>query len=144
MLQLKSFTPDDGTPPRFDINLDGTGTALETGVILSLFLDRAAGPDDNVPASATRRGFWADAFEDGDVTGSKLWLIRREKITPDVIRDAKTFAEESLAWMLDDGVASRVQVTAERSGTFTLLITVTVDAPDGGRFQKTWRNVTFL
>ena len=144
MLHLKSFSPDDGSPPRFDISLDGTGTALETATIMSLFLDRRAGADDGLSATDDRRGFWADAYEDSDQTGSKLWLLRREKTTPDVLQDAQEFAEESLGWMLTDGVASRVAVTATRDGTYTLSLTVIIEAPDGGRYQNTWRNITFL
>ena len=144
MLHLKSFSPDDGSPPRFDISLDGIGTALETATIMSLFLDRRAGADDGLGETGDLRGFWADAYEDGDQTGSKLWLLRREKTTPEVLQDAQEFAEESLKWMLQDGVASRVAVTATRDGTYTLSLTVIIDAPDGGRYQNTWRNITFL
>lgn len=143
MLHLKSFSPDDGSPPRFDISLDGTGTALETGVLLSLFLDRRADADDDVPKGADRRGFWADVYEDNDHTGSKLWLLHRSKTIPDVIRDAQSFAEDALEWMLRDGVASRIQVTVERDGTYTMRLTAVIDAPDGGRYQNTWRNITF-
>lgn len=87
---------------------------LETAVYLSLFIDAPAKPDDDVPTNAMRRGFWADAFaDDGDIAGSRLWLLDREKATNANARRAEYFAREALAWMTRDGVASAVNVSAE-------------------------------
>ena len=71
-------------------------------------------------------------------------LCSHADVIPDVIRDAQSFAEDALEWMLRDGVASRIQVTVERDGTYTMRLTAVIDAPDGGRYQNTWRNITFL
>src|SRR4051812_11864908 len=66
--------------------------ALETAVMLSLFLDRRAQPDDAPPSGDPndRRGWWADQFADteGDLVGSRLWLLDRSKLTGDTRRDA--------------------------------------------------------
>ena len=84
---------------RFGIVID-EGRDLETAVYLSLFLDAPAQPGDDVPPDSTRRGFWADAYSaDGDVTGSRLWLLERSKVTAVNVANAKTYAEEALAWM---------------------------------------------
>lgn len=88
---------------------------LETAVIISLFTDRRAGPDDVLPSGDDRRGWWGDAYAevDGDLIGSRLWLLSREKQLQSVCQRAREYALESLQWMIEDGVASRVRVEAE-------------------------------
>lgn len=88
---------------------------LETAVILSLFTDRMAEEDDELPAGDDRRGWWADAYPavDGDRIGSRLWLLAREKQLPQTLARAREYAIESLQWLVDDGIASRIEVTAE-------------------------------
>jgi phage gp46-like protein len=97
---------------------------LETAVIVSLFTDRKAEPDDELPDpnSSERRGWWGDLTipdlpSGGDKYGSKLWLLERSKTTPEVIAKAKQYIEEALDWLVEDGVAFRVEVEVERQGT---------------------------
>lgn len=85
---------------------------LARSIIISLFSWHRAGKDDALPG-ISREGWWADTFSDNDQIGSKLWLLSREKLTPEVLRRAKTYAEDALMWMVDDRVASRVEVTVE-------------------------------
>ncbi len=86
--------------------------SLATAVVLSLFLDRRALPEDTLPHGGTdRRGWWADAFGDAaDLTGSRLWLLWRRKQLPEVLAEAREYAEEALGWLVEDGVASSVSV----------------------------------
>lgn len=135
-----------------DVSYDATGKIVEghdlkTAVFLSLFLDAPAKDGDDVHASALRRGFWADVYSpDGDVTGSRLWLLDRAKITAASIVDAKTYADEALAWMVRDGVARSVSVTAERvvvsPETQGILLRVVVYRADGERFSWAWDALT--
>lgn len=93
------------------LNDDG----LQTAVVHSLFTDRLADVDDVLPsASASRRGWWGDAFaeREGDLLGSRLWLLQREKQTTQVLRRAEEHALEALQWLLDDGIARAVDVQA--------------------------------
>lgn len=123
---------------------------LQTAVIVSLFTDRRASDDDALPAGETnRRGWWGDVAPEveGDVTGSKLWLLFREKRLPDVIARAQEYARESLQWLIDDKVASRVDVTAEalRVGEGDVLaIQVDVYRPRGEpvrfRYNYAWQS----
>ena len=90
--------------------------ALETAVLLSLFSDRRAEPDEAPPdGSDDRRGWWADAYPAavGDRLGSRLWLLSRSKGTAAVLALARSYAEEALAWLVEDGVAERVEVIVE-------------------------------
>jgi len=92
-----------------------TGRDLESAVIISMFSDRLAHPDDRLPdpLDSDRRGWWADwDAEEGNI-GSRLWLISREKQTEEVRLRVEDYCREALAWMLEDDVADRIVVTAE-------------------------------
>jgi phage gp46-like protein len=89
---------------------------LKTAVILSLFLDRRAEDDDVLPDNTgDRRGWWADTYAAvlDDRIGSRLWLLSREKQLSSVPIRAREYAEEALAWMIEDGVVQSMDVTAE-------------------------------
>ena len=128
-------------PPSLESDAD-----LDTAVIISLFTDRLANPDDPIPdangsVTPDRRGWWGDQAptvnDSGTATvdnriGSRLWLLTREKRLPKVLQDARTYAEEALQWLIDDGVAAAVDVSsswAAPSGNgfdrLNLIITIT-------------------
>lgn len=119
-----------------DATVEGHDLVLEdrlaTAVILSLFLDARARADDALPDGGTdRRGFWADtvaSVAERDRTGSRLWLLSREKTLPEVLRRAHDYAAEALRWLVDDGVASRVNVSAAmpRLGLLSLAVDITL------------------
>lgn len=113
---------------------------LTRAVIISLFTWRRAAPDDVLPDGSSRMGWWGDnhASAPGDRIGSRLWLLAREPLVPAVIARARDYAAESLDWMIADGVASRVEVTAERFGLSGLALGVTI-----WRFDGTSRTLTF-
>lgn len=96
-------------------------SGLETAVIISLFTDRRARDDDELPDpnNLDKRGWWGDLVSEivGDQMGSRLWLLERSKTTPDVLVKAKEYAEEALQWMMDDQVAMKIEVEVERQGT---------------------------
>lgn len=93
--------------------------SLLTAIIISLFTDRQAEPGDELPAGGNdRKGWWADATLPAslaggkDKIGSRLWLLKREKQLPIVLTRIKEYAEEALAWLVTDGHALAVAVTA--------------------------------
>jgi phage gp46-like protein len=87
---------------------------LTTAVILSLFLDARARPDDELPdgAAGDRRGWVGDAFALEDRIGSRLWLLTRAKQTEETRRRAEDYATEALAWLIEDGLATGITVNA--------------------------------
>lgn len=137
---------------RLDINLSGMDLAQENGlrtaVVMSLLSDRLAHVDDELPDGGTdRRGWWADTWPsvEGDRFGSRLWLLSREKDLA-IVRDrAKTYAQEALAWLIEDGIASGISVEAStvRPGLLGLFIEIT--RRDGGReslqLEYVWENI---
>ena len=104
---------------------------LRTAVIISLFTDRLALPDDPLPDYAgTRRGWWADNDNDG-LIGSRLWLLCREKRQEVVRQRAIEYSKEALRWLIEDGVARAVDVLAEWNGVDRLDLLVTIDRNTG-------------
>lgn len=113
---------------------------LDTAVLLSVFADRRAGVDDVPPSGdpRDRRGWWADEFaaDEGDLIGSRLWLLDRGKRTAGTARLAESYVREALAWMLEDGVVSSLEVTTEIASD-ALLIAIAYQRP--GRTDRTVR-----
>lgn len=107
---------------------------LVRAVMVSLFTWRRANPDDDLPGDL-RMGWWGDAFAPiaNDRIGSRLWLLSRAKLLPETAARAKEYAEEALQWLIDDGVAARVDVRTERQGLSTLAIGVQIYKSDGSR-----------
>jgi phage gp46-like protein len=117
---------------------------LVRAVIISLFTWRRARPDDDLPGDL-RMGWWGDSVPEipNDRIGSRLWLLSRAKLTAGTVARAKEYAEEALAWLVEDGVASRVVVESERIGLTTLGLACRIYRASGGaplaiRFSDVW------
>lgn len=115
---------------------------LVRAVVISLFTWRRSKPDDKT--EGIRWGWWGDGLDGltNDRIGSRLWLLAREKVTLSTINRAREYAEEALQWLLDDGVASRVTVTAERRGLDGVALRAFIErdnaAPLDLRFDNAW------
>lgn len=142
-----------------DIALDGADLladdGLETAVICSLFVDRRAQAADEVPEGAlSRGGFFGDAIAEieGDRRGSRLWLLKRETRRPAVLEKARTYCEEALRWMIEDGIAARVVVETSflegrEPGEPVLLIEIDIHRPSDAlaryRYAFNWQAQLF-
>lgn len=89
---------------------------LETSVIISLFTWARADAEE-VDTGSPRFGWWGDKIDEDntDSTGSKLFLLKRCKITDETITKAEEYIQSSLKWLVDDGVASNIVVNLERN-----------------------------
>ncbi len=133
---------------RGDVGVSGadleTDEGLETAIIVSLFTDRRVRDDEELPAGeASRRGWWGDVdAAKGDQTGSRLWLLTREKQMPQVVAKANEYAKEAVQWLIDDKIATRVDVLAEAVKFGELDIQITVHRPRGNaikfRYNYEW------
>lgn len=129
-----------------DLVLDYGDLALEDGlitaVLISLFTDRRAEPGDVLPDAASGpRGWWGDGLnKDGDLIGSRLWLLEREKVTPETRQRYEDYARESLAWLLTDGLAKAVDVSAAWGQGGLLILSVDITRPDNVhvKYSHTW------
>jgi phage gp46-like protein len=131
----------NGTELSFDLATKNGDIATDYGllsaVLVSLFTDRRANGDDVVPDnSGDRRGYWGDTYPEvaGDLIGSRLWLLSREKQLPDVLQRAQTYAEEALAWLVEDGIARSVAAPAEWIDRGVLGILIDILLIDGSKF----------
>jgi phage gp46-like protein len=135
-----------------DVRLSGTDLSvdneLRSAVVLSLFSWRRANDDDALPDEASSRlGWWGDSYATApnNKLGSRLWLLRREKLTQDTISRAIEYCREALQWLIEDRVASRVDVEADRNGIDRLDISITITRADGQslnlRFANAWRTI---
>lgn len=131
------------------------GVAISTGmqpdqvlvraVIISLFSWRLADADD--PHDSERFGWWGDAHPpvDGDLLGSRLWLLSRVALTDDTVARARGYCQEALQWLIDDGVATSVEITAQRAGVDRLSLRCVISRVDGAvidlRFEDVWRSI---
>jgi phage gp46-like protein len=134
----------------FDAALDGADlkseTGLATAIYMSWFTDAPAKPGDVIPDGTNDgRGWWGDynARVDGDRIGSRLWLLKRSKRTAEVIRLAADYAREGLQWMIADGVAAAVDVSAGAQSTAGILLTAVITKPGGNNseFSYVWQGL---
>jgi phage gp46-like protein len=120
-----------------------SGDDLATAVLISLFTDRQADPAD-IPSDGggDLRGWWGDQDEDVPI-GSRLWLLDRSRLTPEVANTARIYMDEALKWVVDDEVAASVQVMTAIAGQSQLNSMVTITRSDGTviplKFNWAWR-----
>ncbi|KAB0583673.1 phage GP46 family protein, partial [Edwardsiella anguillarum] len=98
---------------------------LARSVVISLFTWRRAMPDDN---SDIPMGWWGDSWPvvQNDRYGSRLWLLQRRKLTNSLVNIVSTYIRESLQWMLDDGIATRIDIDVQRTGINALGNSITI------------------
>ncbi|MBJ2274794.1 MULTISPECIES: phage GP46 family protein [Pseudomonas] len=111
-------------------------TSLIRAVVISLFTWRRAATDDPVDDDE-RFGWWGDSYPTiaDDRIGSRLWLLRRVKLTADTQRDAEFYAREALQWLLDDGQVLEVDVITERADSYRLNLQVILTVLTGARLK---------
>ncbi|WP_225548127.1 phage GP46 family protein [Chromobacterium violaceum] len=121
-----------------------SGNDLQSAILLSLFTDREAGPDDVIPhGSGDPRGWCLD-----DAThpiGSRLWLLVRAKQTRDTAQRARDYIAEALQWLIDDGVVAKFDITTQWVAPSTLGAQVVAYNASGARstvqFKWAWNGV---
>ena len=126
------------------VNLD-TDEGLETAVTISYFTNARAKPSDGVSLEQDQQGWWGTIYleERPDLElGSRLWLLKRMKLTDSSLRLAASFAKESLLWLMPN-VASEIFTVAERiPGVYNAaVITTQIQRPkkSAPRFEQKWQ-----
>ncbi|PWI81128.1 hypothetical protein DEO48_05265 [Enterobacter sp. CGMCC 5087] len=118
------------------------GNDLETAIYISLFTDRLARDDDQIDGT-DRRGWWADTGETY-LIGSRLWLLRRQKLTSAIAGKAVDFCREALQWLLDDSIVSSITVQTRIIHPRTLLVGITYQEPGKSaqsvKYSWVWEN----
>lgn len=141
---LMEYNPISGTSifvEQTDLKRD---PGLKTAMLISLLTDRVADPSDVLPDNTgERRGWWADP-----TLGSKLWLLFRASLTPDMPSRIESATKEALQWLIDEGVASDVIVNAVIADRNTITWDVLVIKPgskdnENFKFFFNWENEIF-
>lgn len=122
-----------------------SGDDLATSVYISVFTDRLADASDAIPdGSNDRRGWWGDLDQTVPI-GSRLWLLDRSKLTPDVAKRAKDYINECLKWMIDDKVVAAVTVTTTIVAPNMLSVLIVLQQSSGATraiaFQWAWNQL---
>jgi len=117
---------------------------LENAVLISLFTNRRSDSDDDIPNA---EGWEGDTIrEDGSpIIGSKLWILQRSKIMPNTLIRAENYATESLQWLIDDGIAASITVSAsyfdKALGVMSLDVEITRPQGEDLRYEFAWNQI---
>lgn len=143
----------------WDIVLDSDGKDLDTDeglysmVVICLFTDRRALRDDVLPhEGGPRRGWWGDLLWDAPNTpiGSRLWLLTREKNTPETWARAEEYCKEALEILVQEEIAAKVEVRVDRhlERDDAMRIWIDIYKRDGNkeamRFDYVWQDMQVI
>ncbi|WP_124372882.1 phage GP46 family protein [Pseudomonas chlororaphis] len=111
-------------------------SALTRAVAISLYTWRRAETDDPID-DEERHGWWGDSYPPiaDDRIGSRLWLLRRVKLTGATQRDAEFYAAEALQWLIDDGQVLGVAISSEKADSSRLNLRVVLTIPGGATLE---------
>lgn len=110
-----------------------TSDSLENAVVISIGTyarERKLGKVANLKPNVG--GWWGDALSEKGNLGGYLYEAFPGKLTDVTARSVENLVNESLAWMVEDGVANSVGCKTEIAAEETMNITVTIQRPDGG------------
>ena len=108
---------------------------LRTVVLVSLFTDRRLETTEDEADLDDRRGYWADT--PGNRWGSLLWRLERAKMTTETLALAEESVRASLAWLVDEGIASSIEAEASADRD-CLSIRIRIVRQPGGRWESQW------
>jgi phage gp46-like protein len=75
-------------------------------------------------------GWWADAFRTNNFkTGSKLWALQWALVSNDALLQAKQYATEALSYLLQWGLATRLDIKPSYVSRFVMHLAITVHGP---------------
>lgn len=133
---------------KFDISFAENGdfsltSGFDTAIAMSIFCERRALPNE-VPVSSRRRGFWGNVASllEGFEIGSKIWLVRQERLTEETINKIKDYLNQGLAWFVSEGWAVDVSTSVVAIDGI-VRIDVTIERPNGQvetRGYDIWQN----
>lgn len=106
---------------------------LETAVLCSLFTDAYVAPEELPEGFEDPKGWWADSISTrpNERFGSRMWLLDRGKLTVESKNAMKEYALSALAWLIEDGIASKIQATTEILSGQGISLKVNIYKPSG-------------
>lgn len=130
---------------RADLAVSGGDFAVDSGlhtaVIVSLFTDRQSLPGDIIPDGLGPRGWWATPYLPFQI-GSRLWLLKRSVLTRPVLNAAQDYAMEALQWMVDNGVAGSISVSATATGLHSMNLEIIITQKGSSKtYNMSWNSL---
>jgi len=109
---------------------------LETPALISMFSDKRVTLQELPTGHTDQRGWWADLISEppDDQIGSRFWVLEAlGKVLESTSVEFESILAEAFQWMLDDGIAQTVTVSASRNVSNPNQIdgTATIIRPDG-------------
>ncbi len=94
----------------FDLDLENVvGDSLESKIGMLLFTD-ARCEDYELPVyEQSKKGFWANAFDNKNI-GSKLWLLKRAKKTNNILNDVNAYCNQALEPLVTEKIVSKIEI----------------------------------
>lgn len=125
----------------FDLFFDGgdllTGESLENAVIISIgSISRLAGRE--FTAELHDDGWWGESTNEDDSWGAELQALVPGKSVPNVELRARQSVQEALKWIVDDGIAEKIDVSAVASSES---LDLSIDITRGGTVENYRYNV---
>jgi phage gp46-like protein len=121
-----------------------SGTDLETAVLISLLSWRRVTSEELPQGETDQLGWWGDNLNI-DKLGSKLWLLKRKKMLPQLKKEAHQYITESLQWLIDDGAALKIDIQVDIIEPSTLTADITIYQNDGKvvkfNFDNIWNQI---
>lgn len=111
-----------------------TGKDLKTAILVSLFSDSRANPEELL-LDEDPRGWWSRDL------GSLLWLLARQKATLQNLEKGIQYIKDALNWLIVQNIAKSIDVigTIENRSKFNFIITI--KKSNDYRFQYLWENI---
>ena len=127
----------------WDINIDSDGDlekddGFGTTIAMSIIGRRRATAGE-VITPQNRGGWLGNLLSDvpGFEMGSKTWLRNQSRMPPNTPAQIKNDIQEGLQWMIDDGLAENIIVTASQNGD-SIQVEINVDGESF--FFDAWNN----
>lgn len=135
----------DGT---FDLDYDSETRdlvlteSLEVSVIISIGSDAREKVIGTLSLTPLNDGWWGDAVGDDFQLGGYVYRALQGKLAPATLVDLKQYVKDALKWMVDDGVASDVDVDVsidEQVAVVLVTIAKPSAEPENYRFELPWK-----
>ena len=134
----------------YDMQIDTNGDIqtedfFDTSLLMSLFCERRASASE-MPDSELRRGWIGNESTPDFEIGSKLWLYSQARVTRTTLNGIETAVKNGLQWMVDDGLAVSVDVTAIL-GNGSIAVTIDIKRVNSSvdrRYFELWNNTGVL
>ena len=115
----------------FDIDIESgdlkSEDGFDTAIYISLLTDARA-PESKVAQPEHRRGWVGNSVSpvEGREIGGLLWLAEQRRLTIDTLNEVIDYAQKSLNWFVEDGLAKKVETTGEIIPRTGIELTVTI------------------